>query len=163
MKTEKWAAWAEISASVAVVVTLLFLVFEVRQNTLAIERQIRLERQGRLIKPYMESPEFREIYTAIKAKDGQEPRVAAFARHYSLSPEQAVYWVRHLDEIWTGLEADFLQNGPSPELDSMLFGMKSFADGRLYWEVAGAEEAMRFSPRFVEYVNAIRQPPQDRP
>ena len=126
MNTEKWVAWAEITASIAVVATLLFLIYEVRQNTLAIERQMRLERQGRLIDPYMASKEFREIYTAIKVKDGQEPRVAAFAEHYSLTPEQAVYWVRHLDQIWTGLEADFLQNGPSRDLHSILEGMLMF-------------------------------------
>ena len=38
MKLEKWAAWSEITASIAVVVTLVVLVAEVRGNTEALQQ-----------------------------------------------------------------------------------------------------------------------------
>jgi hypothetical protein len=157
VNTEKWAAWADIVASVAVVVTLAFLIVEVRQNTLTVERQIRLERQSRMIDPYLDSQEFRQIYTRIKATDGREPTVAAFAETYSLADEEAVYWVRHLDVIWTGLEADFLQNGPSPELDGLVRALLSFPDGRLYWRYSGSTDG-RFTASFTRHVAGLARP-----
>lgn len=154
MDTQKWVAWAEIVASIAVVVTLVFLTYEVRQNTMAIERQTNLDRQSRLIDPYLESPLFRSVYAKIKAKDGREPRVAAFIGRYDLTDEDAVLWVRHLDENWTGLETDFLQFGSSDELDDLISGFLKFPDGALYWDVS--MKTGRFSQAFRNHVESLR-------
>lgn len=153
MDYKKWAAWTEIVASIAVVVTLAFLIYEVRQNTAAIERQTFLDRQARLVNPYMESPEFRTIYSKIKNKDGREPRVEAFINHYGLSDEEAVYWVRHLDENWSGIEADFAQFGPSDEIDEMIIGFLRFPDAELYWE--SVSQTRKFSAAFREHVQSL--------
>ena len=145
----------EIVASVAVVITLVFLIYEVRQNTAAIERQTVLDRQSRLVEPYLASPEFRNVYTIIKKKDGREPRVEALKDRYDLTDEQAVLWVRHLDENWTGMEADFLQYGPSLELNELIVGFLNFPDARAYWE-ASLDDGP-FSPDFVEHVELLRK------
>lgn len=155
MNTQKWAAWTEIVASVAVVITLVFLIYEVRQNTAAIERQTYLDRQARLIDPYLESPEFRTIYTKIKKKDGRERQVETFVNTYGLTDAEAVYWVRHLDENWTGLEADFIQFGPNEVFDNLIIGVLSFPDAALYWR--NASESSQFSGEFKDYVESLRR------
>jgi hypothetical protein len=144
-----------VVASVAVVITLAFLIYEVRQNTFAIERQTVLDRQSRLVDPYLTSPDFRAVYTKIKAKDGRELRVEALIDRYELTDEEAVLWVRHLDENWTGMEADFLQYGPSRGLDALIIGFLTFPDAKAYWEASLNDGP--FSPAFVEHVESLRQ------
>jgi len=155
MNLQKWTAWTEVVASITVVITLVFLIYEVRQNTAAIERQTYLDRQTRLIDPYLNSAEFRSVYSKIKSKDGREPRVQAFVDRYGLTYEEAVYWVRHLDENWRGLEADFTHYGPSAELDALTVGLLSFPDALLYWE--SALESGNFSDAFRKHVESLRQ------
>lgn len=154
MNTQKWAAWTEIVSSIAVVVTLVFLIYEVRQNTVAVERQTFLDRQSRLVGPYLNSKEFRSIYAKIKNLDGREPRVAALADRYDLTDEEAVYWIRHLDENWVGLWADFQQYGPNDELDELISGFLGFPDAMLYWDQA--MKSGRFSQAFREHVESLR-------
>lgn len=155
MNTQKWAAWMEIVASVAVVITLVFLIYEVRQNTVAIERQTVLDRQARLVEPYLTSPDFRAVYAKIKEKDGRELRVTALIDRYGLTDEEAVLWVRHLDDNWTGMEADFLQYGPSPDLDELIAGFLNFPDAEAYWEASMKDGP--FSTAFMEHVESLRQ------
>ena len=154
MDTQKLANWSEIVASVAVVITLVFLILEVRQNTDAVERQALLERQARLINPYLASPEFRSVYVKIKEKDGREDNVAAFIDYYDLAHGEAVLWVRHLDENWSGLEADFLKYGESDDMNALITGFLSFPDARLYWLTSASAD--RFNPEFRSHVESLR-------
>ena len=154
MNNEKLAVWAEVVASIAVVVTLAFLIYEVRQNTVAVERQTYLDRQARLLEPYLESQDFREIYVKIKNRDGLEPRVQHFVDTYALSVEEALYWVRHLDQNWRGFENDFYRYGPNAGLNGMITGFLSFPDGRLYWD--SAAQTAGFSDEFVNHVESLR-------
>jgi hypothetical protein len=145
----------EIVASVAVVITLVFLIYEVRQNTVAIERQTVLDRQSRLVDPYLTSSDFRAVYTKIKEKDGRESRVKALVDRYELADEEALLWVRHLDENWKGMEADFLQYGPSPDLDRLIAGFLTFPDAAAYWEASLKDGP--FVTAFIEHVESLRQ------
>jgi len=155
MNTRKWATWMEIVASVAVVITLVFLIYEVRQNTLAIERQTILDRQSRLVYPYLSSGDFRAVYAKIKVKDGRELRVKALIDRYELTDDESVLWVRHLDDNWKGIEADYIQYGPSPDLDGLIVGFLNFPDAKLYWESSVKEGV--FSTPFVDHVESLRE------
>jgi hypothetical protein len=162
MNTREWAARAEIVASIAVVVSLVFLVQEVRDNTRALERQTYLDQQSRLVSPYMDSAEFRSLYAKIKTVDGVEPQVAAFMDRYDLSMEQAVYWVRSPEILFVQLEADYLTLGLDARMADMVNGLLSFPDAALYWtSIRGGQG--KHDQRFVRWVESIRKDGDEAP
>ena len=107
MNTSKLADWSEILASIAVVVSLVFLLQEVRLNTRAIERQSRIERTARLTNPVFESPELRSALQKVADVDGLAPILEEYMASYGMSEEEALVHLRHLTEIWLGFEADY--------------------------------------------------------
>jgi hypothetical protein len=107
MNTQAWAQRAEIVASCAVVVTLVFVILEIRSNTAAIERRATLDRATSLSAPFFMSPDMPAILAKVKAVDGLDPELQAFADRYNLSAEESILWTRHLGEIWEGLQADY--------------------------------------------------------
>lgn len=152
MKLEKYALMAEIFSAVAVVVTLIVLIQQVHANTAAIERQSLDERAARLVEPYLDSPMIREVYVKMKEKDGgTEPAVEAFKKTYGFTTEESVLWVRHLEWIWLGFEADYLATGPSDNFDRQLRDFLSYPDEQLFWKNRGAF----YSTDFVDYVNSL--------
>jgi hypothetical protein len=70
MKAARVAPWFEIAANLGVIVTLVLLVAEVRNNTLALERQALLDRSAAMNYPFLENPLMAEILADIKAVDG---------------------------------------------------------------------------------------------
>ena len=75
-------------------VSLVFLVFEIRQNTLTQEREMQLDRYLGLTDPYLNAPEIGAIYAKVKAVDGMEPLAGAYVDRYKLTPAEAVVWSR---------------------------------------------------------------------
>jgi hypothetical protein len=134
MKLERWAHWAEIGASVAVVASLLLLVQQVRQNTVMLERQIALDRATAFNAPFLDDSPLADILGRIKVVDGPEPVEEALMTRYDLEYAEAVRWVRHLALVWTALEADFVANGRSDPLDGVAWSLLGSPDNRLYWE-----------------------------
>lgn len=137
MTLEKWAHWAEIVASGAVIVTLVVLVQEVRGNTRALERQADLDRAAALTTPFFEAPELASILAKIKSVDGADPVVQALSDRYGLTSEEAILWERHLWRVWLEHEADFSRTGPSGELQAWIKGALATPDNRLYWDLRG--------------------------
>jgi hypothetical protein len=152
MNTQEWAQRAEIVASCAVVVTLVFVIVEIRSNTAAIERRSILDRASTLNTPFFTSPDMPTILAKVKAVDGMDPIPQALADRYSLSAEESILWERHLNEIWIGLEADYLHGGPSEHLEWPIRGLLSTPDNQLYWDLVGSE----FSAEFSSYVDSFR-------
>lgn len=153
MKLERWAHLAEIVASMAVVVTLVFLAVEVRANTLVIERQSYEQRTDRVFEPFLDPSTLPTIYAKVKAVDGMDRSVQAFMDQYDLTPEEATMWSRHLASIWRSMELNFMFDGPSSDLERQIRLFLSTADNQLYWEVTGAPRA----PEFRAYVEGIRE------
>ena len=151
----KWVELSELVASVAVIISLIFLIYEVRQNTATMEKQIWIDRQGRMIEPYMDSGEIRSAYAKIKSKDGLERRVDAFIEEYGLDTEEALAWVRMLDSIWYGYEIDYWAYGENDELDSVILGMLENPDQMLYWQAVVEEGSL--TREFVEHVETLRK------
>ena len=153
MKLERWAHWAEIGASAAVVASLLLLVQQVRQNTVMLERQIALDRATAFNAPFLDDSPLAEILGRIKAADGPEPAEEALMARYDLDYAEAARWVRHLALVWTALEADFVANGPSDPLDAVAWSLLGSPDNRLYWE-NGAPQVT--DGGFRAYVSGLR-------
>ena len=153
MKLEQWAHWAEIIASIGVVVTLVVLVQEVRYNTLALERQADLDRAAALAEPFFEAPELASVLAKIKAVDGEDAFPDALIERYGLTPAEAILWDRHLRRVWLEHEADFDRSGPTPELAAWIRGTLSSPDNQLYWEIRGPSSGAGFRA-FVAEVTA---------
>ncbi len=152
MNLQSWAHRAEITASFAVIVTLVFLLLEVRNNTMAIERQANLDRAANLSAPFLATPDLSRVLAKVKAVDGVEPLTQAFSERYDLSVEESVLWSRHLFVIWGGLEADYLYSGSSEKLDRHIEDLLSYPDVQIYWE----HNYVWHTEDFRLYVESIR-------
>ena len=141
MKVERWTQWAEIAASLAVVVSLVFLIQEVRYNTAVTERQAVMDRAAAVNAPFVDESPLASIMAKIKAVDGPDEGVSAFVDRYDLSYEEAVRWSRHLSLIWIGLEADFVASGSSPRLERTTRGLLQSKDHQVYWEFGAPQIA----------------------
>ena len=153
MKLERWANWAEIAASVAVVASLLMLVQQVHYNTLMLERQIALDRAAAFNTPFLGDSPLPAVLMRIKAVDGRESVEEAFVQRYDLTYDNAVRWVRHLALVWTVMESDFETHGRSGPLDAVAWSLLGSPDNQLYWEL-GAPQVT--DAEFRRYVTALR-------
>ena len=153
MKLQEWAHWAEITASVAVVVSLVFLTGEVSKNTLALERQAIRDRSVAMNAPYLNDSQIPAIIAKVKAVDGWRPLVHAYVERYSLTYEEAVILVRMLGVVWTGLEADFILDGESQSLKNRVDDLLSNTDDQMYWEYGGGQVS---DASFIEYVESLQ-------
>ncbi len=150
MKLQQWANWAEIAASVGVVVTLVFLLQEVRGNTLAIERQASLDRAASWTAPFFPSEDLPDILAKVKAVDGLNPGYQALVDRYDLTVEESILWDRHLASIWVRLETEYLYDGPSEGLERTVKGLLSNLDNQVYWE-----HQTLARDEFVEFVEDV--------
>jgi len=151
MKTEKLAHWAEIISSLAVVVTLVFLVHEVQRNTRALERQADMDRAAVFNDPFFEAPELASVLAKIKVVDGPEGYPLALSENYGLTMPEAILWDRHVWQSWSGFEADFYRIGASSEVGGTIRFLLQFPDQGLYWSEAGQTH----KPEFGAFVDSI--------
>jgi hypothetical protein len=153
MKNGRLPVVVEILTGISIVITLALLTAEVRGNTRALERQIRMDRAQAVAEPILESEVLRDAYRAVKTRDGWEPDMAAFMEQYGLTEEQAIAWTRFLYWAWVRVEADFEYLGRDPDLRSSIEGLLGFPDNALFWETSSEG----FTPAFREWVEEIRE------
>lgn len=144
------AQWAEIIASIAVVLSLVFIMREVQENTRAMQRQVDLDRSTALTSQFFEAPELATVMAKMKETDGLTPYAAALMERYGLTGGEAVLWERHMWGLWLGLEADFERSGRSPQLETWFVALTRNPDGRLYWE-----NQIHSNPAFITYVEEV--------
>ena len=152
MTLQKWANVSDVLASVAIVVTLLILVQEVRNNTVVQERQMQMERVLNSTDAYLNTPELADIFAKVKAVDGQEPVAGAYEERYGLTPSEAVIWSRLVQRTLFIWHSQFLFGGPSEALESEITSIFKYPDLRLAYEI---NEDGLLSPAFIEYVDSI--------
>ncbi len=152
MKLKRLAHAAEIFASFAIAVSLVFLILELRNNTLIQERQMQMDRNASLTDPYLSSPDVLKVYAKVKAVDGAEPLVEAFMDRYNLTPEEAVLWSRQVQSNWFVWQTNYLFGGPSKDLESTIRGIFKYPDVRIAYEI---NEDSLLSPEFIAYVESI--------
>lgn len=152
MNQTKWKDYAELAGIVAIIVSLVVLIIEVRQNTLITERQIALDRAAAMTSPFFDS-ELPSILEKIKSHDGLDLNIVPFIEAYDLSYREAVIWERHLQYAWAVLEAEFEADGPSPSLDASILAMLSTRDNQFYVTYSGK---FRFSDEFRDYVRTLQ-------
>ena len=148
------AQWMEILANLGVIVSLVFLVSEVSENTRTLKVQANQERSTALNRPLLENPQLSQILTKIKAVDGSEPPIEAFMASYELTYAEGTIWVRYLSEMWSSLNTECQQLGPSDGIRERIVQLLAFRDQQL-WFSTGAPDWV-LSDDFAEYVMDIR-------
>jgi hypothetical protein len=153
MKLQEWAHFAEITASIAVVVSLIFLTMEVGKNTRVMERQSLRDRSAALSAPFFDTSRLPTILTKIKAVDGIESLEQAYIDRYNLTHDEAGIWTRYQAVLWSRLEADFVADGATPALEAYIKALLSYPDVELSWKARwGVSDA-----KFIEYVERLQE------
>ena len=149
----KWLQYLDALVGVSVVFTLMVLIYEVRGNSLLIERQIRAERNMSIVAPLIATTELLSAYEKIKTRDGWEPDIRSFIDYYGLEPAEAVAWTRMLLGVWWQRELDYVTTGPSDELAESVRGLLGYSDSRLFWSFNRTD----FDPGFQAFVERQRE------
>ena len=150
MKLENLASISEIFSSIAIVITLIVLVFEVQGNTAALQRQIENDRASRL--STKDSPYIPNILTKIREVHGVGMVEEAYVEKYDLSYEEASRIRDYYAEIWRGYEADFISDQPGAEgRNAQMSRLMSSPGHVLFWELT----QNNFYPEFVDHVNSL--------
>ena len=152
MKLEKWALVAEIIGGAAIIVSLLVLIQEVRQNTDVQNRQIQIARFLNYTDSFIDPMAATEVYAKVKAIDGPEPLAAAFADRYGLSPAEAVLWSRLVSRSFFYWQSDFEFGGESESLAAELRFIPSYPDAMLAFQI---NEDNLLTPEFKAYVESV--------
>ena len=125
------------------------MIVEVRENTLAIERQTAIDRVASFTSPFFDS-ELPNVLAKIKAVDKQsEDHINGFMEVYGLTYREAAMWDRHLWLVWETLEAGFLFNGASEELVNQISALLVTRDNQIYLD---SVLPYRFSLEFREHI-----------
>jgi len=154
VKLERASHAVEILANVGVIVTLVLLILQVRDNTRALEGQAIIQRGAAFQEPFVSESSVPAILAKIKAVDGPEPLVTAYMDRYGLTYEEAAIWNRHVWSVWTALEAEYAVLGESPELSQKIRILLPFPDVEVWFEHGGAD--WYNTPGFREYVERLR-------
>ena len=111
--------FAELIGVSSIIVSLGFLIFVIRENSLAIEQQAALERANTIAAPYFES-ELASILVKVSKVDGDFGLPARFVDRYDLTIEEAILWERHLWHVWEAIEASYITEGASEKLERQI-------------------------------------------
>jgi len=135
-----WANWAEIIETIVILVSMVLLIQEVRGNTQALQLQAYMARGEAHVRPYFDVDGFSRVYAKVKAVDTGFPETAitAFQERYDMTQEEALLWVRHLDDIWRNFEGNFLYGADRELLARDMTHLLTFPDQRLYYRNIGA-------------------------
>ena len=150
MSINELGSIGEFLGAIAVLVTLLFIAYQVRQNNRALKWQTSLQFAHQLEGPFFNSPELVRTKLKIKEVDGSMPVIDAFADRYSLEPGEAELWFRHLSLMWLQLEADFHYG---QKIEDKITFLMTWQDQKLYWEHAGGFG--KFGDDFVSHVKKV--------
>ena len=134
MKLRLWVDVAEITASLAVVATLVILIVQINQSNEIEQRQTALRHAQWDAQMFLLSDELPSILSKIKAVDGHD--LQPWMDHYELSYAEAASWNRWLTLMWRGLQIDYQLNGPSERLDQSIRVTASWPDQQLFMQGA---------------------------
>lgn len=151
------ANWAEVVETVVILASMVLLIQEVRDNTKALQLQAYMGRGEAHVRPYFEVEGFSDVYAKVKAVDREFPEgpVVAFQERYDMTQEEALLWVRHLDDIWRNFEGNFLYGGDREILARDMSHLLTFPDQQLYFRSVGAG----LNPEFRVFLEGIQSGP----
>jgi len=149
-KLSDLAHLAEIVSGIAIVITIVLLIVEVRSNSELLQRQFELERVDR--SAIFDSQYLPGILEKIKSVDGVGRAVQAYMDRYDLTYVEADRWVRYMRQQWQAHEADF-RFGETAHLEDTIPALMSFPDQVLFYEVTRSN----MDPAFVQFVDQFER------
>ena len=153
MDTDRLNRWLTLVANLGVIVGIVILAIEIRQNTATQELQMRMDRISGVMDPFFESPELLGVWAKVKAIDGLEPVAQKYMDRYQLTPEEAALWSRLVHRDWYVMQAQFITEGPSEDIERTIAHYYDlYPDFRIVFE---ANEDSALSDEFIEYVDSI--------
>lgn len=158
MKLERWAHIAEITSGIAIVVTIIVLIFEVRTNNSLLERQLNMERIERS-EGIFESEHLPRIFGQMREV---EPGIASnqaqvFMERFGLSFPDADRVTRYYRTIWQSFEADFTSGNTYPRMERTIQRFLRLPDHALYWDSGMTNR----DPEFVDFVESLDPRPNE--
>ena len=146
MNWDAIGAVADSIGAVVVIVTLIYLTIQLRQNTKAIrhstDRAV-FEDAYKWMYTVVENPEVAELYVA--GMNGDEQSSADALRFSLLLNNLFVHW----NHAYSEGAFDIVNN-------SQIGGVLSRPGGNAYWQRVVANNSISLSPGFIKYVNDIR-------
>jgi hypothetical protein len=112
---DKFNQWLTLVANIGVVAGLVFLAFEVRQNTLAMEREVTISYADNIHGSLADSDHLAPIVTTIMNKEGLPPMLTELMAEYEFTELQAQRWWRFLMQNWFRHQADWVYRGKSSD------------------------------------------------
>jgi len=138
-------AFSEAIGAIAVLVTLVYLTIQLRQNTKAIEQSTQrgvFDDANDWMYKIIESPEVAELY--LSGMKGELPSTSDRLRFSLLLNALFVHWGHAFDA-----GAFHIVN------NSQIAGVLSRPGGAAYWKRTVSNKSISMSPEFVQYVNRI--------
>lgn len=132
MKLKQWTLVAEVAASLAVISSLLLVMAEVSANTAAVERQTATDHRRSIFSPFMSPPVLLEAIRKVKVLDGHAGYVTAFMDTYGMTDTEAYVFGNFQLTIWTDMQQDFVNNGPSDRLAEQISRLLVHPDVMLF-------------------------------
>ncbi len=152
MNWDAIAAVGQVLGVIAVVVTLAYLVIQVRDGTAINLRNMAFQRQQSINGDFLGTPYLASIQAKIWNVDGASPATKALKERYQLTDEEAVRWIRHHFILWGGVMADWRYAGHGV-VGHLVRNQLQNADVQIVWD----ESVSKVLPTdFVAYVESIR-------
>jgi hypothetical protein len=154
MESDKVNRWLTLGANIGVIVGLLLLVFEIRQNTIAVQtnaRQQHFDQHTTLVLARLENPVL--LQALMKGSDGLE----------DLSNEDRAYFIPYTVNVFRNhfIAHDLWQNGILPDsqwntlVTSIKATFRTSKGAREYWRRRQENEPDEYSIEFVEFIDEI--------
>jgi hypothetical protein len=155
MKLKMWVDLAEISASIAVVISLVVLIFQIRESNELRQYEAGIRTAEWDSRVFIESNHLSKILAKIKEVDGIDPYITDYANRYGLTLEEVGIWTRWLALTWSGMAEEYDRYGPNDDLASAIERLASYRDQELWLE--GHILEGRLGPYSDEFRSYVRQ------
>ncbi len=153
MRLKLWVDVAEITASLAVVATLVILIVQIRESNDIEQAQAALRQAQWDAQLFLMSDQLPNILAKIKNVDGHD--LQPWMEQYDLSYAEAALWNRWLTLMWRGMEIDFMLLGPNEQLNQMIRNSAAWPDQQLFMHGAFFPGTTFFSDEFARYVSEL--------
>ena len=153
-KLQKITLLTEMIGGVAVLLTLIILIVEVRENTEASRRANLIQLTTAPLNAYLDNPDVQAI--SSKIADGAEGSrlPTELQDEFGLTHEEAHLYARYLGYTWRIRESEYLFGNSEPAVfrQNMIFYLNNPED-KVYWEYGQAP----YHPEFRAYIDGILQ------
>ena len=152
-KLQKWTVSAEILGGIAILVTLIVLILEVRENTETNRRTNMIQLTTAPVNAYLSNPNIQSVSNKVSEAGRASPVIDIFQTEFNLTYEEARLYSSYMGYSWRIRESEYLYGTTEPELfrENIKLYLRAIGD-RVYWENNGH---VFYHPGFRSYVENL--------